>query len=148
MQNLAIGFLHPNPNSDTQEWVLTMPCPARTPIPLFDAAEDTGKFVKAILLNRDATLAKRVLGAVDYYTCAQIVEQFAEMKPEAGRNARFVEVSPNEFKSFVGDLMGVDDRIQLELLENMQFMTEFGYFGKASLEQSQSVSSATSVGAL
>lgn len=120
-----------------------MPCPARTPIPLFHSAEDTGKFVKANSMNRDATLAKRVLNAVDYYTCAQIIEQFAEVKPEAGRNARFVEILPNEFKSIVGDLMGVDDRIQLELLESMQFMTDFGYFGKASLEQSQSVSSTT-----
>ena len=121
------------------EWAFTLPCPASTPIPLFDAAADTGKFVKAILLRRDETLGKRILAATDYYTSAQIVEQFARVKPEAGRNALFIEASPEDYKMLVGSLMGVDERIQQEMLENMQLLTEFGYFGKADLKESQRV---------
>ncbi len=144
MQNLAGGMIHPNPTSEEHEYVFTMPAPDHTPIPLFDAAEDGGKFVKAILLNRDEMLGKRVYAATAYYTCADILKEFAEVKPETGRTAHFNQISGEQYKQFMGQAMHLDERGATELLENMQFMTDYGYFGKEPLEESQKVSSVPS----
>lgn len=134
-----MGMIHPNPSSEAHEYIFSLPIPEHTKIPLFAAGEDTGKFVKAILLKRDATLGKRVLAATAYYTCSQIVAEFTEVKPEGGRNAHFNQISPEAFKKSLATTMGLSERAQTESLENMQFMTDFGYFGGASLDESHAI---------
>lgn len=136
MSNFTGGMFHPNPDSSEHEYVLTFPAPDHTPIPLFDAADDTGKFVKAILTHRDKVLGKRVLAATDYYTCKEIVDTFREVKKEDGKGVHFVQVSEQDYKDSMG---GMPDRGKNELYENMMFMTDFGYYGKASLDESHAV---------
>ena len=133
MSNVSGGMLHP---TEGGEWAMTLPIPDHTPIPLFDAADDTGKFVKAILTHREETLGKRVLAATDYYTCAEIVRTFQEVKPETGKGARFLQVSKEDFKAGLGQM---PEKGKEEMYENMAFMTDFGYFGKDKLEWSLSV---------
>ena len=144
MQNLKNGYLHPNPASAEHEFVFQSPNPPQTPIPLFDAAEDTGKFVKAILLNRETTLGKRIYAATDYYTCEQIVREFSEAKPEAGRGAKYEEVPPEAYKKFLMEVAGLKEVGAAELTENQQFLTEFGYYGGAGLSESHKVYSFSS----
>ena len=139
MQNLKNGYLHPNPASSEHEFVFQSPNPPHTPIPLFDAADDTGKFVKGILLNREASLGKRIYAATDYYTCEQIMREFAEAKPEAGRGARYEEVPPAAYKNFLMEVAGLNEVGAAELTENQQFLTEFGYYGGADLSESHKV---------
>lgn len=136
MSNVSGGMMHPNPDSSEHEYVLALPVPDHTPIPLFDAADDTGKFVKGILTHRDEVLGKRVLAATDYYTCKEIVDGFREVKKEGGKGSHFAEVSEQEFKDSLG---GMPDRGKHEMYENMAFMTDFGYYGKAGLEESHAV---------
>lgn len=136
MSNFTGGMLHPNPDSSEHEYVLTFPTPDHTPIPLFDAADDTGKFVKGILTHRDKVLGKRVLAATDYYTCKEIVDAFGEVKKEGGKGSHFVQVSEQIFKDSLG---GMPDRGKHEMYENMLFMTDFGYYGKAGLGESHAV---------
>lgn len=136
MSNVSGGMLHPNPDSSEHEYVLTLPVPDHTPIPLFDAADDAGKFVKGILTHRDELLGKRVLAATDYYTCKEIVDAFREVKKEGGKGSHFVQVSEQAFKDGLG---GMPDRGKHEMYENMVFMTDFGYYGKAGLEDSHAV---------
>lgn len=138
MSNIPGGMMRPNPQSEEHEWALMLPIPADSPMPLFDAGADTGKFVKGILLHRDQTLGKRIYGATDYYTCEQIAEEFKEAKPEIGKGARYIQVAPEAFKQGLA-MGGMNDVAQEELLQNIQFMPEFGYFGKADLKESQSV---------
>ena len=139
MQNLKSGYLHPNPASSEHEFVFQSPNPPHTLIPLFDAADDTGKFVKGILLNREATLGKRIYAATDYYTCEQIMREFSEAKPEAGRGARYEEVPPEAYKKFLMEVAGLNEVGAGELTENQQFLTEFGYYGGAELSESHKV---------
>ena len=113
--------------------------PSNTPIPCFDAGDDTGKFVKGILTHRDATLGKRVLAATDYYTPTQIVSTFKELYPKAGVNAKFVQLSKEDYKAALAGA-GMPPKAQEELYENMAFMNEFGYYGESSLDESHSVS--------
>jgi len=123
------------PNND---WTLGLPIPTSSPVPLLDTADDTGKFVKGILLNREKSLGMRVYGATDYYTVAEIIKEFQEVFPEAGKSAKAVELPHEVFKGALA-MSGMPAEGQEELLQNMRLMNEFGYYGGAKLEESHSV---------
>jgi hypothetical protein len=110
-------------------------------MPLINTEDDTGKFVKGILLNRERALGKRVFGATDYYTPAQIIETLKATKPTDTEGAVAVEIPGEVFKGFLAKT-GAPPAIQEEMLQNMQLMgiPEFGYYGGASLAESHSVS--------
>ena len=113
--------------------------PPDTPIPCYDAAGDTGKFVKGILTHRDELLGKRVLAATDYYTPEQIMSWFREFFPKAGPGAKFLQLSKEDYMGALAGA-GMPPKAQLELYENMAFMNDYGYYGKASLDESLAVS--------
>lgn len=138
MQTLSTAFFRQDKASNT--WTLQMPFAANTPMPLIDAATDTGKYVKSILHQREKMLGKRILAAADYYTAQEVVDVFVEAKPEAGKGASYKEVSPAIFRAYLRDDLGFGEGAQDELLENMQLLSEFGYFGGADLAESNSVS--------
>jgi hypothetical protein len=137
MSNLPGGMFRQVPPNNA--WTLGLPIPGSSPVPLLDTADDTGKFVKGILLNREKSLGKRILGATDYYTLNQIVEQFKELYPEAGKDAKAVELPHGVFKNILIGA-GQQEENAEELLQNMRLMHEFGYFGGADLKESHSVS--------
>ena len=68
-----------------------------------------------------------------------MLSTFKELKPEAGKDAKFVQVSKEEYKAALAGA-GMPPKAQEELYENMAFMHDFGYYGKASLEESHAVS--------
>jgi hypothetical protein len=136
MSNLPGGMLRQAPPSN--DWALSLPIPASSPVPLLDTVRDTGKFVKGILLNREKSLGKRVLGATAYYTLSQIINEFKEVYPEAGKNAKNVELSHEDFKNAIVK-SGRDEVAAEELLENMRLLPEFGYYGNEPLEESHEV---------
>lgn len=116
-----------------------MPVPDSTPVPLLAAKEDTGKFVKAILLHRQETLGKRVLAATKYYSFAEMLDQFKATFPEAGKTARYFEAPHDVYKGFLL-AAGLPEFGAQELLENMRLLNEGGYYGGEELEWSHSVS--------
>lgn len=113
--------------------------PPTTPIPFFDAADDTGKFVKAMIMKREQVLGKQIFAATDYYMVQKMPETFARVKPKAGKGAQFLSVHKDTYKGFLAEA-GMPDPAQEELYENMAFMNEFGYYEKQSLEKSHAVS--------
>lgn len=119
------------------KWGLALPIPADSPIPLFDTENDTGIFVKAMFLNEEKVLGKRVYGATDYYTPTEIIEQFKQLYPAAG-DAGFNQLPHEVFKGIMAQT-GAPEVIQEEMLQNMRLMPEFGYYGGESLEFSHSV---------
>ena len=138
MSNFPGGMLRQLPPDN--DWTLALPMHPETPIPCIDIATDTGKFVKGILTHRDNLLGKQVYAGEAYYTPTQIVATFAELYPEAGKKAKFVDLPKEAYKSALAQT-GMPEKGQEELAQNMGFMYEFGYYGKASLDESQSVSS-------
>ena len=136
MSNLPGGMFRQLPPSN--DWTIALPMPASTPIPFFDAGNDTGKFVKGILTHRDKVLGKRVLAATDYYTPSDAIAIFKELFPKAGESAKFVQVSKDEYKGALAKA-GMPEKAQEELYENMAFMNDYGYYGKASLSESLEV---------
>ncbi|KAL9009115.1 MAG: hypothetical protein Q9173_005827 [Seirophora scorigena] len=136
MSNLET-MLNPFPQAP-HAYTFAMPMPPTTPIPFFDAAGDTGKFVKAMLMKRDQVLGKDVLAATDYYAAADAPKIFEQVKKEAGKGAQFVTIDKDTYKGFLTGA-GMPDFAAQELYENMAFMDEFGYFGKESLDWSLSL---------
>ncbi|PQE31587.1 hypothetical protein CJF32_00010495 [Rutstroemia sp. NJR-2017a WRK4] len=121
-----------------QKWKLAFPIPASAPVPLLDTANDTGKFVKGILLNREKLLGKRVYGATEYLTLTEILNQFKELYPIAGEGAETVELPHDVYKANLGKY-GMSEEAQEELLQNMRLLAEFGYYGGDSLDESHSI---------
>ncbi|KAK9431641.1 hypothetical protein V1505DRAFT_404464, partial [Lipomyces doorenjongii] len=136
MSNLPGRMMRLNPDGNV--FMMGLPIPGTSPIPLLDTAADTGKFVKGILLNREKSLGKRFFGATDYYTPEQIVDDFKSVKPSSGHGAKFSELPTAVFKGILAST-GASDAVQEEMLQNMRLMPEFGYFGNESLRESQSI---------
>ncbi|KAF9869604.1 NmrA-like family protein [Colletotrichum karsti] len=136
MSNLPGGMFRPTPPDNA--WALNLPIPASAPMPLFDASADTGKFVKAIVLNRDKLLGKRVLGATEYVTTGEAVETFKRVYPEAGKNAKYNEIPHDAFRGALKG-MGMPDFAAEEMLQNMRLLDEFGYFGGEKLDESHAL---------
>ena len=136
MSNIPGMSLRQMPNG---KWGLALPMPDDSPIPLLDAEADTGKFVKAMFLNEQKVLGKRVYGATKYYTPTEIVQEFKELYPSAGKDAGFSQLPHQAFKGIVAST-GAPEVIQEEMLQNMRVMPEFGYYGGDSLDFSLSVS--------
>ena len=120
------------------DWALALPMPPETPIPCIDIPNDTGKFVKGILTHRDSLLGKQILASAAYYTPGEIVAAFAEAYPEAGKKAKFVQLSKETYKDALAQGR-LPEKAQEELYQNMAFINEFGYYGKAGLDESHAV---------
>ncbi|MCJ1277498.1 hypothetical protein MMC21_005311 [Puttea exsequens] len=136
MSNIPGGMMRPAPPDN--DWTLALPMPSDTPIPLFDSGDDTGKFVKGILQHRSEVLGKQIYGATAYYTPDQIVSIFKGVKPEAGKSAKFSQLSEEVYKGMLAGA-GMPKKAQDELYENMAFMHDYGYYGKAELDESHSI---------
>ncbi|GME32830.1 NmrA-like protein [Neofusicoccum parvum] len=106
---------------------LAYPVSEKARFPLVDIAEDTGKFVKAIIKNREKLLGAQVFGAAGYYTPSQILADYEEA---TGKKTRFVQVSNEQYKKFL------PDPIAEEMLENHLFVEDPGYYNGASLDES------------
>ncbi|KAG7284370.1 hypothetical protein NEMBOFW57_010743 [Staphylotrichum longicolle] len=108
-------------------YTLAYPVSPQAKFPLLDAANDTGKFVKAAIKNAATLNGKRILAATDYYTPERILAEFEEV---TGKKASYVQVTPEQYKSFLPAAMAE------EMLENHLFIESPGYFNGASLKES------------
>lgn len=111
-----------------------MPAPAGSVVPIFDA-NDTGMWVKQIIKHRDSLLGKVVRAATKYCSIQELVDEFVRAKPKDGKGARVQEISAETYTGFLAKAQ-MPPKAQEEMLENMQFMGEFGYYGKQSLDDS------------
>lgn len=136
MSNFPGGMFRQSPPDNA--WTLSLPIPESSPVPILATAEDTGKFVKAMLLNREKVLGKQILGATKYYTLEELVAEFKATYPEAGKTARYNELPHATFKAIMG-MMGRSEHAAEELLQNMRLLNEFGYYGGASLDESLAI---------
>jgi len=111
--------------------------PETTQVPFIDAADDTGIWIAAILLNLDSTLNKRVAAAGDVLTPNQMAKAVAEV---SGKKASVNKVTWEQYKGFL------PPAIAEELTANMQLISDYGYYvgepadaveqGKALVEKS------------
>lgn len=89
-------------------------------IPLFDASEDTGKFVAGILLHQPELLGKDVYGATGWYTPTDIANTIGEV---SGKKTTYQQVPDETFQSFL------PEAIAEELKETFMLMRDYAYYG-------------------
>ncbi|KAI3319678.1 NmrA-like family protein [Xylariaceae sp. AK1471] len=128
--NITGGML----SKQGENWVVSLPIAASSPIPLYTPA-DTGKYVKAIVNNKDALLGKRFLASAEYLTAQEIVDTFKKVFPEAGKTASYFQTPKDGFYAFMKGT-GMPDFAVDEMYENMVLMQDFGYYGGESLDES------------
>ncbi|KAI2641112.1 NmrA-like family protein [Xylaria nigripes] len=130
MSNISGGMM----SKKEENWVLALPIASSSPLPLYDTA-DTGKYIKAIVENKQALLGKRFLGATEYLTAQEVVDTFKRVFPKAGAKAFFHALSKDEYYGFMKN-SGMPDIAVDEMYENMLLMQDFGYYGGEPLEDS------------
>jgi len=119
----------------SEPWVFALPVDAeRAQFPTFDTA-DGGKFVKAIVLAGERVYGKNIYAATEYRTPAQMLDDFRAVFPEAGRDARHVQTTREQFMGFLQGA-GLPEFAAEELYENWAVMEREGYYGGASLDES------------
>ncbi|KAJ3563304.1 hypothetical protein NPX13_g8251 [Xylaria arbuscula] len=133
------GFYMPNIpgqmlSKQGENWVFSLPITSSSPIPLYNPA-DTGKYIKAIVNNKDALLSKRFLGATEYLTAQGVVDTFKKVFPEDGKSAAYFETPKDMYFGFM-KTTGMPDFVIEELYENMVLMQDFGYYGGEPLDES------------
>ncbi|KAH8205013.1 hypothetical protein TruAng_000896 [Truncatella angustata] len=135
MSNLPGGAFKPSPPDNA--WTLGLPIPPESIFPVYDTS-DTGKYVKAAVLNESAVLGKRILGATAYLTGHEIVEGFARVFPDSGKTARYYEVPAEQFRAYMKS-QGSPDFVIEEMHQNFRLLNEFGYYGGDSLDWTHSL---------
>lgn len=135
MSNFPGTILRPSPPDNN--WILSLPVSEEAIIPMF-AVSDTGKYIKAIVRNRDKLLGKRVFGATAYMTTGEILEGFKKLFPGVGEKAGYFNVPQEQYKSALKG-MGFPEFAAQELLENMLLFEGPGYYGGESLDESHSI---------
>ncbi|KAI8626728.1 NmrA-like family protein [Xylariaceae sp. FL1651] len=133
------GFYMPNipggmMSKRDENWVFSLPIAASSPIPLFDPA-DTGKYVKAIVENKDALLGKRFLASTETLTAQEIIDTFKKVFPEAGKTASYYQTPKDSFYAFMKGT-GMPEFAVDEMYENMVLMQDYGYYGGESIDES------------
>lgn len=120
-------------NDPSGPWTFALPVgETSAQIPVFDPEVDTGRFIKAIVLQRDSLLGQNVYAAGKYYTPADVLAEFKATFPEAakvGGGPVFWGPTPEQFKGVLMQGMGLPEFAAQELLENMLVLDREGYFG-------------------
>lgn len=86
-----------------------------------------GKFVRAAIQNYPSYTGKHIYAATEYYTPARLMSEFSEV---LGKPAKAVQITPEQYRSFLSPAMAQ------EMLENMLLLEEPGYYGGADLGES------------
>lgn len=136
MSNLPGQMFRATTDADgNTSWALGLPIPSTSIFPMYLPA-DTGKYIKAAVLNEDAVRGKHVLGASAYMTGQEIVDGFKRVFP--GRKVSWVHLGDDVFRGALAP-SGLPEFAIEELLENMKLMDGFGYYFGESLDFTHSI---------
>ncbi|TVY41185.1 NmrA-like family domain-containing protein [Lachnellula subtilissima] len=131
---IFMNFLLSNiiPTSEgAKSYNLAFPFPPDTKIPLISVNKDTGAYVKHILLNRETFLGRQVSACENEYTPTEIV---SILKKVGGVDISLpADYTEDNFKKRL-TAHGVPEFFQEDLVENMKFIHEFGFFGGLKLD--------------
>jgi hypothetical protein len=135
--NFTAGSFAIRHNEKSNTWTLALPCTEEASYPLFDTV-DTGKYIKAIVLNREKLLGKRLLAATEYINGREMLDTFKKVFPEAGKTATYYQI-PHEVFLATMKGYGLPDFMATELLENMILCEKYGYYGGAGLDETHAL---------
>ena len=136
--NYLLYFLKPT-SPDAKSYKFCAPFPVTTKLPIFCVNEDTGKYVKAILLNREKVLGKQVYIAENHYSFIDIVKALKEV---GGLDVVAEEIDDATYRKNLAAAGALDLFIE-DMSDNMKFMQTYGYFSEKQAEEGREVSRST-----
>ena len=107
--------------SGSKAYKISLPVPSTTKWPLLSVNEDTGKYVKAILLNREKLLGKQICAAEEKYTIGETIK----VMNEGGMDIAFEQYSIEQYQKALAE-KGLPDFFIEDMTENMSFVEELG----------------------
>lgn len=120
----TLQMLAPIASSGPQKsYKLSLLAPSETKWPLISVNEDTGKIVKAILLNREKVLGKQFYGAVKEYKLGEIVQI---LKERGGLDVTYEQISEAEFMKEM-EAKGFPEFFRNTMIETMRFGTKYDF---------------------
>jgi hypothetical protein len=129
------------PGPTPKSYKMALPVSGSSKWPLVAVAEDAGKYVKAILLNREKLLGQRVFAAQGEFAVEHIA---ALVKEKGGVDVTFEQIPEEHFR--VGmKAVGLPEFFVEDLLEMIKYVDEFGYYGEPGIEEGRKVSGALSL---
>ncbi|KAI0159804.1 NAD(P)-binding protein [Xylariaceae sp. FL1272] len=109
-------FLLPRPNPATGEYVMIAPCPATTRMPIIDAQNSPGPFVRALV--EDEAPGKKLLAYDSYLNVDQVAEVWSKV---TGKPSKYIGMTMEAVHHMT--------KIPFEVLEGAAFIGEYGYMG-------------------
>jgi len=127
--------LQPVGDPSAKSYKIALPVPRNVKYPLIDVNEDTGKYVKAILLNREKVLGKVFQGAVKQYPISEVVDI---VKNVGGLDVVFEQCSEEAYRSNLA-AAGVPEFFRNDMVDTMRFLSEYHYFDDVAVEEGHKV---------
>lgn len=128
-------FLKPT-NPGSKSYKFSVPFPTNIKLPMISVNEDTGKYAKAILLNREKVLGKQVLVGEKDYSPDDIVRI---MRDVGGLDVVSEEITHGEYRKSLA-MRGVPDFFIDDMSDNMRYIQTYGFFNGKSLDGGHEVS--------
>lgn len=128
-------MLQPISLSTPKSYKLSLPVPSTTKIPLISVNKDTGKYVKAILLNQEKMLGKKIFAGEKMYT---LDEATGVLKNVGGLNVKFVQCPDKEYRQGL-EMMGMPDFFKDDMSDSMKFVGGYDLFDGVGVEEGQKV---------
>ncbi|RFU34975.1 hypothetical protein B7463_g1351, partial [Scytalidium lignicola] len=109
---------------------ISIPIPSTAALPLLSANKDVGKYVASILQNRERFLGKEIYAADRDYSFDEIIKI---LRDDGGLDISFEQCSEEDYREGMA-AMEFPEFLQEDMIQNGQFITEFGYFRKEKVE--------------
>lgn len=120
----------------SKSYKFSVPFPTSTKLPLISVNEDTRKYVKAILLNREKVLGKQISAGENYYSPDDAVRIIRLI---GGLDATVEQVTSEEYRKQLAAL-GVPGFFINDMSDNVKYIEECGFFDAKSMKEGQEVS--------
>ncbi|KAH7389057.1 hypothetical protein BKA64DRAFT_604648 [Cadophora sp. MPI-SDFR-AT-0126] len=133
MEQLPLMLIPSSPN--VKSYKLITPISTSTKIPLISVRADAGKYVKPIIANRQSMLGKVVMGGVKEYT----VQEMANVM--VGTGGLDIVAEKCTYEEYKGMLVafGLPEFVADDMMENMRYFEEYGFFGGGKVEDDHSI---------
>ncbi|KAF9895982.1 hypothetical protein BX616_008407 [Lobosporangium transversale] len=123
MQNFST-VSRPHPMGDGT-YAISCNVSSQTRLPLIDAAEDSGKFIGAILADPKKFEGKQVTAASGIYTFDQVAELISKA---TGKSVKYNQLPLNVFQELL------PPPVSAQMIDMMLYIEEFGYYGSKTQE--------------
>jgi hypothetical protein len=128
-------FLKPT-NPDSKSYKFSVPFRTDLKFPMISVNEDTGKYVKAILLNREKVLGKPISVGQKDYSADDVVRI---MRDVGGLDVVAEQITDEEYRKQLA-MRGVPDFFIDDMSANMRYMQTYGFFSGKTLDEGHEVS--------